>query len=65
MKKFRFELPNTRIKASVSFKWSLRPSGVDDNKGVIPDIILRYSIQDLLTEEDHEMNYVLNLIKKK
>jgi peptidase S41-like protein len=61
--RFNFELPNTKTKVSVSYKWSLRPSGVDDNRGVIPDIILKPSLQNLLSEKDFEMDYALNLIK--
>jgi hypothetical protein len=62
--RFDFELPNTKIKVGVSYKWSLRPSGIDDNRGVIPDIILKPSLQDLLSDKELEMDYVLNLIKK-
>jgi hypothetical protein len=59
-----FELPYTKIRVRVSYKWSLRPSGIDDNRGVIPDIILKPSLQDLLSDKELEMDYVLNLIKK-
>jgi hypothetical protein len=62
--RFVFELPNTRIKVGVSYKWSLRPSGIDDNRGVIPDIILKPSLQDLLFDKDLQMEYMLTLIKK-
>jgi C-terminal processing protease CtpA/Prc len=62
---FDFELPNTKTKVRVSYKWSLRPSGVDDNRGVIPDIILDPTLEDILLEKDREMDYVLNLIKEK
>ena len=61
--RFDFELPNTKIEVGVSYKWSLRPSGVDDNRGVIPDIILNPSLMDILLDKDKEMNYALNYIK--
>jgi hypothetical protein len=60
---FDFVLPNTKTNVRVSYKWSLRPSGVDDNRGVIPDIILNPSLMDILTDKDKEMNYTLNYIK--
>jgi C-terminal processing protease CtpA/Prc len=60
---FSFELPNTRIDVCVSYKWSLRPSGIDDNKGVIPDIILNPSIADIISNKDIEMEYTLKQIK--
>jgi C-terminal processing protease CtpA/Prc len=62
--RFDFELPNTKTKVGVSYKWSLRPSGVDDNRGVIPDIIINHSLLDILSEKDIEMDYALSLIKK-
>jgi hypothetical protein len=61
---FDFVLPNTKTNCRVSYKWSLRPSGVDDNRGVIPEIILKPSLADILSDKDKEMDYVLNLIKK-
>ena len=61
--RFDFELPNTNTEVGVSFKWSLRPSGVDDNRGVIPDIILNPSLMDILLDKDIEMNYTLKYIK--
>ena len=60
---FDFVLPNTKTNVRVSYKWSLRPSGVDDNRGVIPDIILNLSLTDILLAKDKEMNYALNYIK--
>jgi hypothetical protein len=60
---FDFVFPNTKTNVRVSYKWSLRPSGVDDNRGVIPDIILNPSLMDILLDKDKEMNYVLNYIE--
>jgi len=61
---FDFVLPNTKTNCRVSYKWSLRPGGVDDNRGVIPDIILIPSLADKLPDNDKEMDYVLNLINE-
>ena len=33
-----FTLPRTGLQALVSHKWFLRPSGVDDGRGVLPDV---------------------------
>ncbi len=60
---FDFMLPNTKTNCRVSYKWSLRPSGVEDNRGVIPDIILNPSLIDILLDKDKEMDYALNYIK--
>lgn len=60
---FDFVLPNTKTNVRVSYKWSVRPSGVNDNRGVIPDIILNPSLIDILLNKDKEMNYTLNYIK--
>jgi C-terminal processing protease CtpA/Prc len=60
---FDFVLPNTKTNVRVSYKWSLRPSTTDDNRGVIPDIILNTSLMDILLNKDKEMNYALNYIK--
>jgi len=61
---FDFVLPNTKTNCRVSYKWSLRPSGVDDNRGVIPDIILIPSLADILLDKDKEMDFAHNFIKK-
>jgi hypothetical protein len=61
--RFDFELPNTKTEVGVSYKWSLRANGVDDKRGVIPDITLNPSLTDILSDKDKEMNYVLNYIK--
>jgi len=59
---YRFKLPNSGLNARVSWKYFIRPSGQDDGKGVIPDILIRYSIDDLLSGKDLEMDYVLKRI---
>ena len=60
-----FVLPKTKMNAGVSFKYFIRPSMVDNKKGVLPDITVDYSVQDILSEKDLELQYVLNLINKK
>lgn len=59
---YKFSLPNTGITAKVSWKYFVRPSGVDDGKGVIPDIPIKYGINDLINKKDLEMEFVLKQI---
>ena len=59
---FAFKLPYSGLNASVSYKCFVRPSGENNDRGVIPDIPIKYSIDDLLTDKDLEMDYVLKRI---
>ncbi|MFV0593895.1 MAG: S41 family peptidase [Draconibacterium sp.] len=59
---YKFKLPNSGLNARVSWKFFLRPSGENDGRGVIPDIPIEYSINDLITGKDLEMDNVLKLI---
>ena len=34
---YGFDLPNTHLAAGVSHKYFIRPSGIDDDQGVLPD----------------------------
>jgi C-terminal processing protease CtpA/Prc len=59
---YYFKLPNSGLEARVSFKTFIRPSGINDGKGVLPDVPINYTIDDLLDKKDLEMEYVLNQI---
>jgi hypothetical protein len=59
---FSFKLPYSGLNARVSYKYFIRPSGINDKSGVIPDISIRYLIDDLLTAKDLEMDYLLKRI---
>ena len=60
---YYFKLPNSGLEARVSFKTFIRPSGINDGKGVLPDVPINYSINDLLNKKDLEMEYVLKRIQ--
>jgi Peptidase family S41 len=38
---YSFNLPNTRLEVGVSSKYFVRPSGQDDGRGVLPDILIQ------------------------
>lgn len=59
---YRFSLPHSGLNANVSFKTFLRPSGINNGMGVIPDVAIKYSITDLINKKDLEMDYVLKQI---
>jgi C-terminal processing protease CtpA/Prc len=60
-----FQLPVTKLNCTVSYKSFIRPSGVVDNRGVIPDYIVKPSIDDLIKGKDIVMDFVLKKINKK
>jgi C-terminal processing protease CtpA/Prc len=61
---FSFKLPYSVLNASVSYKYFIRPSGKNDGKGVLPDVLIQPTINDLLNNRDLEMDYVLKQIKE-
>jgi C-terminal processing protease CtpA/Prc len=62
---FRFQLPITKLNCTVSYKSFIRPNGLVDNHGVIPDYIVKPSIDDLIKGKDRVMDFVINKIEKK
>ena len=61
--KYSFKLPFSGLKANVSYKYFIRPSGEDDRKGVLPDILIKPSIDDFFNNKDLEIDHVLKLIR--
>ena len=57
---FTYELPRTGIKVDVPKGKIQRVNGVDDNKGVIPDILIK---DHLLDEEDEILDGLLKQLK--
>lgn len=55
-------LPNSGLGCSVSCKYFVRPSGIDDGRGVLPDYEIKPQPEDLITGEDRALNLVLDLI---
>lgn len=54
---YTFQLPNSKISAHVSYKYFVRPNGLDTHRGVIPD----YDINNLDNKDALEI--VLEIIK--
>lgn len=61
---FSFELPNTKLAATVSAGRSYRPSGEITERGVIPDFEVRQNPEDLEKGIDTVMEFTKNLIRK-
>ncbi len=62
---FRFQLPITKLNCVVSYKSFVRPSGLVNNRGVIPDYIVKPSIDDLIKGSDKVMGFVLKKMEGK
>jgi C-terminal processing protease CtpA/Prc len=56
-------LPRTGLRYSVSSKCFIRPDGVVDGRGVIPDIMVKTTIHDIITGNDPVLDYTLDLIR--
>jgi len=58
------ELPNSKIRVAMPFwVWIMNVDFKNDGHGVIPDHIVRPSIQDMIDKKDRVMIYTLDLIK--
>jgi hypothetical protein len=60
---YTFTLPNTMLQGTVSLQKYIRPSGIDDGRGVLPDIEIIAEIDDVVERRDPVMEYVMDLIK--
>ncbi len=61
---YSFDLLNTRLPANVSCKRFVRPSGIDDGRGVLPDIEVKQTAEDTEKGIDTVLNYTIELIRK-
>ncbi|WP_025743114.1 S41 family peptidase [Aquimarina pacifica] len=62
-----YELPNSKIKIMLSFvkiKKYVKDKTVKKGTGVLPDIKIKLTIQDLIKGRDSQLDYVLKYIKK-
>lgn len=57
------ELPNAKINIQIPITYTIRASGHDDGRGVIPDFIVKTTHQDYLNKNDKVMNYTYWLIE--
>jgi len=62
---YPFWLPNTNLPVGVSHKKFYRPSGIDDGRGVLPDIEVTTTLEDILEGKDPVIEQVLEIIKSK
>lgn len=60
----RYELPNTQIKIMNSTSTIIRPSGIVNGRGVIPDHIVEANILDMIKGYDKVMEYTKILIDR-
>lgn len=58
-----FELPNTRLKIMTSWEQAFSSCGIDNQRGVIPDIEVENTIDDYINHKDRALEYTLDLIK--
>jgi hypothetical protein len=47
----------------VSSKCLIRPNGIVDGRGVIPDMIVKTTINDMIIGKDPVLDYTLKLIR--
>jgi len=62
---YYFDLPNTKLKISVSHKYFVRPSGNEQDNDLIPDYIVEQTIEDSKRGIDTVMEFARNLCLKK
>lgn len=61
-----FWLPHSRLRVSLSVKSWTPPSGVcNGTRGIVPDVVVKKSVADYLTQKDRILETALNLIKRK
>ena len=63
-----YELPHSKIKLMMSLvkiKKYVKDKSVKKGSGVLPDVEIQLSVQDLIEGKDSQLDYVLQLIKKK
>jgi hypothetical protein len=56
-------LPRTGLKYMVSSQCYVRPNGIVDGRGVIPDMIVKTKIDDIITGSDPVLDYTLKMIR--
>lgn len=57
------KLPRTRLIYEISTECFLRPSGIQDDQPLIPDMIVETTINDLITGSDPVLDYTLEMIR--
>jgi len=57
-----FKLPNTGLKIMTSWEQAFGSCGIDNQRGVIPDYIVKNSIEDYINHIDRVLEFTLKLI---
>jgi len=60
-----FTLTRTKLEGIVSSYEYIRPSGIDDGRGVLPDIEIITDVDDIINGRKPALDHALNLIKDK
>ena len=60
----RAHLSHTRLQYRYSRTCYVRPNGVLDDRGVIPDIIIKTTINDQINNADPVLDYTLKMIRE-
>lgn len=59
-----FTMPNSGLRFGVSHKYFIRPGGYDDGKGVLPNYLVKQSLDDTKNGIDTMLEFTKNLIKE-
>lgn len=54
-------LPNSGLVFSTSISYMISPRGIDDGRGVIPDIEVEYTLEDYLNKKDKDIEKLLEM----
>ncbi len=57
-----FRLPNSGLKIMTSWEQAFSSCGIDNQRGVIPDFIVKNSIEDYINHTDRVLEFTLNMI---
>jgi hypothetical protein len=61
-----FWLPHSRLRVSLSVRYWMPPAGsCNGTRGIVPDVVVRSSVNDFLTERDAILDTALGLIKQR
>ncbi|HEX8639350.1 MAG TPA: S41 family peptidase [Pyrinomonadaceae bacterium] len=62
---YRFNLPNSRLRVTLSVKYWMAPVGCNGARGIVPDVKITERLNDFLTGRDRILEATLELIKRK
>ena len=62
---YRFNLSNSKLRATLSVKYWMAPVGCNGARGIVPDVKVTERLDDYLTGRDRILEATLELIKRK